>query len=43
MLLNEFKINEIDKCIYVKHKDKDFVIVCLCRQYVYFGQQWVHN
>jgi hypothetical protein len=38
MLLNEFKINEVDVCIYVKHKDKDYVIVCLFKQYVYFGQ-----
>jgi hypothetical protein len=29
MLSNEFKINEVDKCVYVKNIDKGYVIVCL--------------
>jgi hypothetical protein len=29
MLLNEFKINKVDKCVYVKKKDNGYVIVCL--------------
>jgi hypothetical protein len=29
MLSNEFKINEVDKYIYVKNMYKDYVIVCL--------------
>jgi hypothetical protein len=28
MLSNEFKINEVDKCIYVKNIDKGYVIIC---------------
>jgi hypothetical protein len=28
-LLNEFKINKVDKCVYVKNTDKGYVIVCL--------------
>ena len=28
MLSNEFKINEVDKCVYVKNTYKDYVIVC---------------
>jgi len=29
MLSNEFKINEVDKCVYVKNTDKSYVIVCI--------------
>lgn len=29
MLSNDFKINEADKCVYVKSTDKGYVIVCL--------------
>jgi hypothetical protein len=29
MLSNEFKINKINKCVYVKNTYKDYVIVCL--------------
>lgn len=29
MLTNGFKINECDKCIYVKNTDQGYVIVCL--------------
>ena len=29
MLTNRFKINECDKCVYIKNTDKDYVIVCL--------------
>jgi hypothetical protein len=29
MLSNELKINEVDKCLYVKNIDKGYVIVCL--------------
>ena len=29
MLLDEFKINKVDKCLYVKNTDKSDVIVCL--------------
>ncbi|KAL4018503.1 hypothetical protein IC575_022101 [Cucumis melo] len=29
MMTNEFKINECDKCVYVKSNDNDHVIVCL--------------
>ena len=29
MLTNGFKINECDKCVYVKHTNKGYVIVCL--------------
>jgi hypothetical protein len=29
MLSNEFKINEVDKCIYVRNTDKSYVIICL--------------
>jgi hypothetical protein len=29
MLSNEFKINEVDKAIYLKNRDKYCVIVCL--------------
>jgi hypothetical protein len=28
-LLNEFKINKVDKCVYVKNTYKGYVIVCL--------------
>jgi len=28
MLTNEFKINEVDKAIYLKNRDKYYVIVC---------------
>jgi len=29
MLLNEFKINKVDECIYIKNtKKKNYVIVC---------------
>ena len=28
-MLNEFKINKVDKCVYVKNTDKGYVIVCL--------------
>jgi hypothetical protein len=28
MLLNEFKINKIDECIYIKNTKKNYVIVC---------------
>jgi hypothetical protein len=28
-LLNEFKINKVDKCVYVKNSYKGYVIVCL--------------
>jgi hypothetical protein len=30
MLLNEFKINEIDKYVYVKNIDRGYVIIYLC-------------
>jgi hypothetical protein len=29
MLSNEFKINEVDKCIYIKNINKNYVIVYL--------------
>jgi len=29
MLANGFKINECDKCVYVKNTDNGYVIVCL--------------
>jgi hypothetical protein len=29
MLSTEFKINEVDKCVYVKNTDKSYVIVCI--------------
>jgi hypothetical protein len=29
MLPNEFKINEVDKYIYVKNTDKYYIIICL--------------
>jgi len=29
MLSNEFKINKIDKCVYVKNTNKSYVIVCI--------------
>jgi hypothetical protein len=29
ILLNEFKINKVDKHIYVKNTDKSYVIVCI--------------
>ena len=29
MLTNGFKINECDKCVYVKNTDQGYVIVCL--------------
>ena len=29
MLTNWFKINECDKCVYVKNTDQGYVIVCL--------------
>jgi hypothetical protein len=29
MLSNKFKINKVDKCIYVKNTYKGYVIVCL--------------
>ena len=29
MLSNGFRINQCDKCVYVKGDDKDYVIVCL--------------
>ena len=28
-MLNEFKINKVDKCVYVKNTYKGYVIVCL--------------
>ena len=28
MLLNEFKINKVDECIYIKNTKKNYVIVC---------------
>ena len=28
MLTNRFKINECDKCVYVKNTDKGYVIIC---------------
>ena len=32
MMSNGFKINECDKCVYIKNTDKCYVIVCpLCR------------
>jgi hypothetical protein len=30
MLLNEFKINKINKYIYVKNTDRGYVIIYLC-------------
>jgi len=30
MLSNEFKINKVNKSIYVKNRDKYYVIECLC-------------
>jgi len=30
MFLNEFKINKVDKHIYIKNKDKVYVIIFLC-------------
>ena len=29
MLSNKFKINKLNKCIYVKNTDKGYVIICL--------------
>ena len=29
MLTNGFKINECDKCVYVKNTDQGYIIVCL--------------
>jgi hypothetical protein len=29
MLSNEFKINKVDKYIYMKNKDKGYSIICL--------------
>jgi len=29
MLLNEYKINEIDKYIYMKNTYKNYIIVCI--------------
>ena len=29
MRTNDFKINECDKCVYVKDKEDDYVILCL--------------
>jgi hypothetical protein len=28
MLFNEFKINELNKCVYIKNTYKNYVIVC---------------
>ena len=29
MMSNRFKINECDKCVYIKNTDKGYAIVCL--------------
>ena len=29
MMTNEFKINECDKCVYVKNIERGFVVICL--------------
>jgi hypothetical protein len=34
MLSNEFKINEIDKCVYVKKTNKNYCIVCIYVDYI---------